>query len=81
MVEEGMEEVVKQKENNFNGKYSISDYAISFVYGMGKTQRERFKEMLEQGISCGQSIASNYGVDYDELMKEVKRILDVEEKE
>ena len=65
---------------NKSGNYSITDYAISFIYGMGTTQRERFKKMLEQGIRCGESVALNYGVDYDDLINEVKRILDVEEK-
>lgn len=62
-----------------NGKFSIQDYAITFVYGMGISQRERFKQMLEQGIKCGESVAISYGVDYDQLMNEVKRILNVEE--
>jgi hypothetical protein len=62
-----------------NGKFSIQDYAITFVYGMGKSQRERFKQMLEQGIKCGESVAISYGVDYDQLMNEVKRILNVED--
>ena len=62
-----------------NGKFSIEDYAIAFVYGMGKSQRERFKKMLEQNIKCGESIAVSYGVDYDKLIHEVKRILKVEE--
>lgn len=59
--------------------FSIEDYAITFVYGMGKTQRDRFKKMLEQNIKCGESVAYNYGVNYDDLIKEVKRILKVEE--
>ena len=62
-----------------NGKFSIEDYAITFVYGMGKPQRDRFKKMLEQGIKCGESVAYNYGIDYDELIKEIKRILKVED--
>ena len=64
-----------------NGKFTIEDYAIAFVYGMGKPQRDRFKRMLEQGIKCGESVALNYGVDYDQLINEVKRILKVEVKE
>ena len=60
--------------------YTVSDYAISFVYGMGSEQRKRFKEMLINGFECGKSVATNYGVDYEELMKEVKRILNVKEK-
>lgn len=60
------------------GQFTIEDYAIAFVYGMGKKQRDRFKKMLEQNIKCGESVAINYGVDYDELMTEVKRILNVE---
>ena len=88
MVDEvkGMEEVGKDMDRTFltveksanNGKYNIEDYAIAFVYGMGNTQRSRFKNMLKQGIRCGESVALNYGVDYDTLMNEVKRILNVE---
>lgn len=59
--------------------FTVTDYAISFVYGMGTEQRKRFKQMLDNGISCGKSVAMNYGVNYDELMTEVKRILNVEE--
>jgi hypothetical protein len=62
-----------------NGKFSIQDYAIAFIYGMGKNQRNRFKEMLNQGIECGESVAVNYGIDYKDFIKEVKRILEVEE--
>lgn len=71
-------QIEKEKSKNRNGKYSVEDYAIAFVYGMGKTQRERFKSMLQQGIKCGESVALNYGVNYDDLMTEVKRILNVE---
>ena len=70
----------EEKSKNTNGKYSIQDYAISFIYGMGNTQRERFKKMLQHGIKCGESVALNYGVDYNDLINEVKRILDVEVK-
>lgn len=73
-----IEDISNIKPTN-NGKFSIEDYAITFVYGMGKPQRERFKKMLEQGIKCGESVAYNYGIDYDELMTEVKRILKVED--
>lgn len=62
-----------------NGKFTIEDYAIAFVYGMGKKQRERFKRMLQNNIKCGESVADSYGVDYEQLIAEVKRILRVEE--
>ena len=88
---EAMEEVEKdmtnafskindEKSKNVKGNYSIQDYAIAFIYGMGNVQRERFKKMLQQGIKCGESVALNYGVDYNDLINEVKRILEVEEK-
>lgn len=70
---------IKSDKPMKNGKFSIEDYAITFVYGMGKAQRDRFKQMLEQGIKCGESIALSYGVDYDQLMNEIKRILNVKE--
>lgn len=69
-----------EKSKNIKGIYSIQDYAIAFIYGMGNVQRERFKKMLQQGIKCGESVALNYGVDYNDLINEVKRILEVEEK-
>lgn len=72
--------IEEEKSNNINGKYSIQDYAIAFIYGMGNSQRERFKKMLQNGIKCGESVALNYGVDYNDLMNEVKRILNVEVK-
>ena len=68
-----------EKPNDTKGNYTITDYALAFVYGMGISQRNRFKQMLEHGIKCGECVALNYGVDYDELMSEVKRILNVEE--
>lgn len=73
--------IEKSKANSIPLKtqYSIEDYAITFVYGMGKTQRERFKKMLEQGITCGESVAYNYGIEYKPFIVEVKRILKVEE--
>lgn len=79
-----MAETVKDTVKLFNvedekRKYTVEDYALSFILGMGVSQRNRFKKMLEQGIKCGESVAINYGVDYDDLMKEVKRILKVEE--
>ena len=64
-------------EKSNNGVFSIEDYAIAFVYGMGKHQRDRFRRMLSNGIKCGESVALNYGVDYDQLINEVKRILKV----
>lgn len=67
------------KSNVDKSNFTIEDYAITFVYGMGKTQRDRFKKMLEQNIKCGESVAYNYGVNYDDLISEVKRILKVEE--
>lgn len=70
--------VNEEKSKKPNGIYTVEDYAIAFVYGMGKAQRERFKNMLQQGIKCGESVALNYGIDYNDLMQEVKRILNVE---
>jgi len=70
--------VNEEKSKKLNGIYTVEDYAIAFVYGMGKSQRERFKNMLQQGIKCGESVALNYGIDYNDLMQEVKRILNVE---
>ena len=84
-----MEEVERDMDNTLSklekpldkkGIYTIEDYAIAFVYGMGYTQRNRFKKMLEQGIKCGECVALNYGVNYDDLIKEVSRILKVEVK-
>lgn len=74
-----VEKSIKGIVSNSNGQFSIEDYAIAFVYGMGKKQRDRFKKMLENNIKCGESVAYSYGVDYDQLINEVKRILKVEE--
>lgn len=60
-------------KNNF----TIKDYATSFINGMGETQRNRFKKMLENGIKCGMSVADNYDIDYTEFIKEVKKQMGV----
>lgn len=73
-------EIVKVSEVKIDapkGIYSISDYATSFINGMNDTQRSRFKKMLENDIRCGQSVASNYGIDYDEFIEEVKKQMEV----
>ena len=59
--------------------YSIQDYAKSFINGMEKTQLKRFKQMLENGINSGMSIAKNYGIDYDKFILEVKKELNIKE--
>ena len=56
---------------------TIEEYARAFINGMGETQRNRFKKMLENGINCGMSIADNYGVDYDDFIIEVKKQMGV----
>ena len=60
-----------------NGKYTIEQYAKSFIDGMGETQKERFKKMLENDIKCGMSVAENYGINYDEFITEVKKQMEV----
>lgn len=58
-------------------KYTILDYASSFIFGMSESQRNRFKKMLENNINCGMSIADNYGVNYDSFILEVKKQLGI----
>ena len=60
-----------------NKNYTIKEYATAFINGMGETQRNRFKKMLENGIKCGMSVADNYGIDYDEFIEEVKKQMGV----
>lgn len=60
-----------------NGKYSIEEYAYIFLEGLGKTQKDRFKQMLENGIKSGMSVAKSYGIDYEEFITEVKRQLQI----
>lgn len=89
-IQEALEEaeVVQDMSNAFKelrekeprSDYTIQDYAISFIYGMSNKQRERFKKMLQSGARCGESVALSYGVDYNDLINEIKRILNVEEK-
>lgn len=79
-TEKDMAKVFLTAEKDKKSNYTIEDYALSFVSGMSNTQRKRFKQMLEQGIKCGECIALNYGVNYDDLMNEVKRVLKVEVK-
>ena len=59
--------------------FTIKDYAKSFINGMGETQRNRFKQMLENGIQCGTSVAKSYGINYDKFIKEVKNQLNIKE--
>ncbi len=60
-----------------NTNYTIEEYAKAFINGMGETQRNRFKKMLENGIKCGMSVADNYGINYDEFIEEVKKQMGV----
>lgn len=73
-----MVKIPVDNKEKVNSQFSIKDYAIAFIYGMGITQRERFKKMLEQGYECGKSVALNYGIEYEPFIEEVKRLLDVE---
>lgn len=56
---------------------TMQEYAMAFIAGMGETQRNRFKKMLESGIKCGMSVAESYGIDYDDFITEVKNQLKV----
>ena len=55
----------------------LQEYATAFIDGMGETQRDRFKKMLESGIQCGMSVAAAYGINYSEFIDEVKKQLGV----
>ena len=68
---------LKEKPIENNGIYTIEDYARAFISGMGETQKLRFKKMLENGIECGLSVANNYGIDYEDFIKEVKKQMEV----
>lgn len=68
-----VENVNKNKQHN-----NLKDYAVSFIQGMSETQRARFKNMLENKIECGMSVAKLYGLDYREFISEVKKELGVE---
>ena len=59
------------------GNYTIEQYAIAFISGLEKNQKERFKQMLENNIKSGMSVAKSYGIDYDEFITEVKKLLQV----
>lgn len=60
-----------------SGDYTIQQYAYSFLSGLSKSQKARFKQMLENGIEAGMSVASTYGVDYTEFIQEVKNQLKI----
>ena len=60
-----------------NTNYTIEEYAKAFINGIGETQRNRFKKMLENGIKCGMSVSDNYGINYDEFIEEVKKQMGV----
>lgn len=58
--------------------YTIQEYALAFISGLNITQKERFKQMLENGIECGMSVAKSYGINYKEFIKEIKNQLGVD---
>lgn len=60
------------------GDYTTEEYVVAFIEGMSTTQKQRFKKMLENNIESGMSVAKNYGLDYKEFIKEVKKQLKVE---
>ena len=68
---------LKEKPIENNGIYTTEDYVRAFISGMGETQKLRFKKMLENGIECGLSVADNYGIDYEDFIKEVKKQMEV----
>ena len=59
------------------GNYTIPEYATAFISGLSITQKERFKQMLLNGIQSGMSVAKNYGIDYEEFILEVKKQLNL----
>lgn len=70
---------IEATDRDVDRKYnSLKDYAVAFIEGMSETQRERFKNMLENKIECGMSVAKLYGLDYQEFISEVKKELGVE---
>ena len=78
-----MERVVKDTDNptsknsrsKYKGVFTPTDYAVAFIYGMDKEQRNRFKTMLNNGITCGKAVAQCYDIEYEPFIGEVKRIL------
>ena len=54
---------------------TVQNCARLFVGGMGETQRERFRRMIQIGAGCCESIAQAYSVPLDEFVAEVKRII------
>ena len=69
--------IEKEPEVINTGNFTIADYAKSFINGMGETQKERFKKMLENDMKCGMSVAENYGINYDDFIEEVKKQMEV----
>lgn len=65
-------------ELNSSG-FTIQQYALAFLSGLGDTQKERFKKMLENGFEAGMSVAKNYGINYNDFIKEVKSQLNIKE--
>lgn len=61
----------------YNGRFTVEQYVSTFLNGLGETQRNRFKKMIELGIKSGMSVAKSYGLDYDEFITEVKKQLKI----
>ncbi len=72
---------IKMPSNNeaikSNGSYTISQYVTVFLAGLDKNQKDRFRKMLESGIKSGMSVASSYGIDYNDFINEVKNQLSI----
>lgn len=66
------------KAINHSGNYTLEEYVAYFINGMSTTQRQRFKQMLENKIESGMSVAKNLGLNYRDFINEVKRQLKVE---
>ena len=64
---------------NKTNDYSVNEYVKSFLNGMSRGQKIRFKKMIEHGIISGDSIAKNYGISYEDFILEVKKQLNIKE--
>lgn len=82
MINKLVNPVLQMKNVNTSGDEQINvdtrgikEYALLFVNSLDANKRKRFKNMLNAGISCGESVAKLYNLNTREFMKEVKAII------
>jgi len=57
------------------GNYTVEEYAKAFIDGLEEHKKDRFRTMLNRGMSIGRNIADIYKVDYNEFIAALKKLI------